>query len=103
MVLRTRLELHDILASIPGVVKAYYSPPASVFMEYPCIRYELAGIPVRRADNIPYLGCKRYTLTVIDEDSESKILEHVLMLPFCSFDRPYIADGLNHFVFTLYF
>lgn len=103
MVLRTRLELDDILNSIPGVVKAYYSPPASIFMEYPCIRYELSGIPVRRADNIPYIGYKRYTLTVIDEDPDSEIPNHLLTLPFCSFDRPYVADGLNHFVFTLYF
>lgn len=103
MVLRTRLELHDILKSIPGVKKAYYSPPASIFMEYPCIRYELSGIPIQRADNIPYFGCKRYTITVIDEDPDTVIPEYVLQLPYCSFDRSYVADGLNHFVFTLYF
>lgn len=103
MVLRTRLELHDILKSIPGVKKVYYSPPASIFMEYPCIRYELSGIPIQHADNIPYFGCKRYTITVIDEDPDTVIPEYVLQLPYCSFDRPYVADGLNHFVFTLYF
>lgn len=103
MVLRTRLELDDILSSIPGVIKAYYSPPASIFMEYPCVRYEMSGIPVRRADNIPYLGCKRYTLTVIDEDPDSEIPNYILELPFCSFDKMYVVDGLNHFVFKLYF
>lgn len=103
MVLKTRLDLHDIFESIPGVVDAYYSPPASLSMEYPCIRYELSGIPIRRADNIPYIGCKRYALTLIDEDPDSEIPNRLLELPFCSFDRSYVADGLNHFVFTLYF
>lgn len=103
MVLKTRDELQDILSAIPGVVKAYYSPPASMFLEYPCILYSLSGIRSDHADNIPYLGAKRYTITVIDEDPDSKIPEHVLRLPYCSFDRLYIADGLNHFVFTLYF
>lgn len=103
MVLRTRLELHDILTSIPGVKKVYYSPPASIQMEYPCIRYELSSIPIRRADNIPYLGSKRYTLTLIDEDPESEIVDRLLCIPLSAFDRFYAADGLNHFVFTLYF
>lgn len=103
MVLKSRIELQDILETIPGVKKVYYSPPASIKMKYPCIRYELAGISVHHADNIPYLGGKYYTVTVIDEDPDSEIPERVLGLPYCSPDRPYVSDGLNHFVFTLYF
>lgn len=103
MVRRTRLELQAILETIPGVAKVYYSPPASVFMEYPCIRYELAGMTVRRADNIPYFGAKRYSVTLIDEDPDTEIPSHMLNIPFCSFDRAYVADGLMHFVYTLYF
>lgn len=103
MVQRTRLELHDILEKIPGVADAYYSPPASIQMEYPCIRYELSGAPQRYADNKKYFGTRRYTLTLIDDDPDSDIVDRILELPYSSFDRAYAADGLMHFVFTLYF
>lgn len=106
MDLRPREELSDILSSIPGVKKTYYSPPATIQMapmNYPCIRYSLSGIPIRRADNIGYFGRKRYTLTLIDENPDSTIPNDILELPYCSFDRMYVSDGLNHFVFTLYF
>lgn len=103
MALRPRVELQDILEKISGIKHAYYAPPTNLTMEYPCIRYELSSIFRRNADNIPYLGAKRYTLTLIDEDPDSPIMMAILQLPYCSFDRFYTADGLNHFVFTLYF
>lgn len=103
MALRPRVELQDILERIPGVKHAYYAPPTNITMEYPCIRYELSSIFRRNADNIPYFGAKRYSLTLIDEDPDTSIVMAILHLPYSSFDRSYIADGLNHFVFTLYF
>lgn len=101
--LQPRQGLSDILHKIPGVNGVYYQAPASVEMKYPCIRYELSGIPIRRGDNIPYLGCKRYTCTVIDENPDSTIPDAMFNIPYCTFDLVYVADGLNHFVFTVYF
>lgn len=73
-------------------------------MKYPCIRYEFSDQNVNYADDIVYLKHYRWTLTVIDQDSTSEIPEKLeKSLTYCSFDRPYFADGLAHFVLTLYF
>lgn len=101
---RTQAELHDILSEIPGVKKAYYSPPSGINMDYPCIIHKLSSVFSRYADNFPYIWMKCYTLTLIDEDPDTEIFYEILKMPYCSLDRPpYVADGLNHYIFTLFF
>lgn len=80
----------------------YFQPPQSVKMIYPCIRYELDSESVRYADNSRYKHHKRYKITVIDRDPDSTIPDEVAKLIYCSFDRPYVADGLNHWVYHIY-
>lgn len=100
----SRLDLHKELCTILGNRNVYYSPPASVLMKYPCIKYSLIGADQRQADDRNYKITKRYEIIVIDKDPESAIpdaiLEHFQM---CSFDREYISDNLNHSVLTLYY
>ena len=62
-----RLELHRILSAIPGVKKAYFQPPATVKMVYPCIVYELNNMDTQYADDKPYSVMKGYTVTAIDQ------------------------------------
>lgn len=100
---RSRLELHEVLCDILGSRNVYFQPPESLKLKYPCIVYDLSDIPTEKANNGTYLKYKRYTVTVIDEDPDSEIPEKVLALPYCSFDRPYKSDNLNHSVLTLYF
>ena len=52
--------------------------------------------------NNSYLHTKRYQVTVIDKDPDSLIPERILSLPFCSFNRSFTSDNLNHWVFSLY-
>lgn len=100
----SRLVLQKELSAIKGVKKAYFQPPASVRMEYPCIVYELSHKNVLHADNQIYRLKNRYAVTVIDRNPDSKIPDLVLTsFPYCSFDRPYKADNLYHYVFTLYY
>ena len=98
-----RLQLHDILSAIPGVKKVYYQPPESIRMEYSCIRYERSNGLTEFANNFPYKFTMRYTVTVIDADPDSRIVEEVAKLQMCTFDRAYSYDNLYHSVFTLYF
>lgn len=99
----SRLDLQKILESVKGVKKAYFQPPATVQLKYPCIIYELAGDRTQHADNIKYLRKKRYTLMVIDRDPDSEIYERLLDLQFSAFDRFYTADNLNHWIISLYY
>lgn len=96
-----RLELQALLTSITEHV--YFQPPESIKMQYPCIRYERDYLSRHHADDVAYVDAKRYTITVMDRDPDSEIPDLVAALPMCSFDRHYVADGLNHDVYKLFF
>lgn len=82
----------------------YFNPPASLQMSYPCIRYNYTNDQDDFADGIHYRRFRRYTITVIDLDSDSLIPDAlVARLPYCSSDRNYEVDGLHHFSFTLFY
>lgn len=100
---RSQLELQTLLEGLPGVEKAYFQPPPNQTLVYPCIVYKRSDSYVAYADNVRYLLKKRYTVTVIDRDPDSPISDLVEELPFTRIDRCYPANGLNHFVFNLYF
>lgn len=103
-----RLDLQNefigILGTSPEDSRVYFNPPKNLAMKYPCIRYSLSGIDDKRANDKLYNYTNKYDGVVIDRDPDSeihmKILKH---FPMCSFGRPYIADNLNHFPFTLYY
>lgn len=79
----------------------YFQPPESVKMVYPCIVYKLSGMPDGYADNIVYFEQRKYQVTVIDPDPDSKLREKVAQMKGARFIRPYVADNLNHFVFEV--
>lgn len=101
--------LHDILLKIiggpfpDGESHCYFEPPANKQIAYPCIVYHHTNDQDEYADNIHYTKSKRYTVTVIDEDPDSKIPDKLKELPYCSSDRNFSSDGLSHFVYTLYY
>lgn len=98
-----RLKLHEILCGILGSREAYFQPPDSLKMKYPAIVYGLSDIPSLHADDGVYLSGRKYSVTLIDKDPDSPLVEKITDLPTCRFDRPYKADNLNHWVFTLHY
>ena len=100
-----RIDLHNKLCELLAAFgrNVYYQPPSSYRIAYPCIVYSLLNIETKFADNIPYAHQKQYSLTVIDNDPDSTIVDKVADLPGCSFDRPYMADNLYHWVFTIHY
>lgn len=100
---KDRLQLHEILCELLGSRNCYFSPPSDLKMSYPCIRYEMVNTDTTFADNYHYANANRYTVTVIDEDPDSKLRRKLLDLPYCTSDRNFASDGLYHFVFTLFF
>lgn len=101
--MRQRIELQKLLQSCAGTGKVYFQPPESVRMTYPCIIYTLDRDKPKFADNKIFHNLNRYTVTVVDKDPEGIIKDRVRELKYCSFERSFRADNLNHFVFTIYF
>ena len=98
-----RLDLQKLLVDLLGSPNVYFQPPPSLKMNYPAIVYNRDSIRTAFADNKPYKHKKRYQVTVIDPDPDSKIHERVAKLPMCSYERWFATDNLNHDVFNLYF
>ena len=98
-----RTDLQVVLEQLLGSSNVYFQPPSNIQLIYPCIIYERSYCNTTFADNKPYSLNKRYSLTVIDRDPDSTIVDKVINLPMCSFDRHYVSDNLNHDVFNLYF
>ena len=98
-----RPELHTKLCELLGSSHVYFQPPETVRLSYPCIIYNLDFINVKRADDVGYLGRKRYAITVISRDPDYSIVEELAMWPLCTFNRFFTVDNLNHWIFELYY
>ena len=98
----SRLDLQDKLEELNENRNVYFQPPSNIQMNYPAIKYEIDRIDTKFANDSSYIRNKRYTITVISKNAKPEIIDKLLDLPMCAFDRSYQSDNLNHFVFTIY-
>lgn len=101
--LNRRLEVDEMLRNIVGQKRLYFQPPASMKMQYPCIRYSRYNIENSFANGKVYKQSHKYEIIVIDEDPDSGIVFEVSKIPGIKHDRHYESNNLNHDVFTLYY
>ena len=100
----SRANLHEELCEILGTRNVYFQSPETVKMKYDAIRYELTGKDLKRANNRIYLSTNQYDGVVITTNPDTTIPDALLShFEMCSFGRPYVADNLNHYPFTLYY
>ena len=99
-----RLDLQAALEEILGSRNVYFNPPEDLRMSYDAIRYALGGKNFRRADNKVYKSTNQYDGVVItrnpDTDIPDKLIANFEMI---SVGKPYKADNLNHYPFTIYY
>ena len=91
----SRLELQSKLEELLGSRNVYYQPPESVKLNYPAIIYSKSNLLDRFANDKRYTKLSRYAITVV--------IDAILDLPYCSFDRHYTADNLYHDTLSLYY
>lgn len=99
----TRLDLQATLENLLGSKEVYYRTPQSKGMKYPAIKYKKVQPDIKRADDITYLSMQCYEIIVMTNAPDHPVIDELLKLPYCSWDRWYAADGLNHDVLTLYY
>ena len=95
--------MQTTLEEMLGNRNVYYQPPENLKMNYPAIRYKKSKVDSDYADDRTYNNTKRYELIVIDKMPDNPVIDRLLELPYCSFDRHYESDNLNHDVLTLYY
>lgn len=107
--MRSRLELQALLieAISPHVSsttkRVAFDPDVNTELVYPCIVYELSNDWKSYADNDKYRRMRRYTITVIDSNPDSRIPEELEKIRYCAFDRAFVSDNMHHWVYTLFF
>lgn len=99
----SRLDLHSKLEELLGNKNVYYQPPESVKMNYPAIRYSKSKPRGKYANNAVYSKMNCYELIVINKTPDHPVISKLEDLPYCSWDRWYVADNLNHDVLTIYY
>jgi hypothetical protein len=100
----SRLELHEEFCKVLGSRNVYFQTPESVKMQYDAIRYGLGGKNLKHANNKVYKTTNQYDGVLITRDPDTTIPDRMLSrFEMCSFGRPYTADNLNHYPFTIYY
>ena len=98
-----RIELHSLLEELLESKNVYYQPPESTKMQYDAIRYSMKKISSTYANDVKYSMRNCYELTVISKRPDHPVIKKLLSLPYCSYDRHYVADNLNHDILTIYY
>lgn len=99
----TRVDLQNLLTSLLGSKNVYYDPPESKKLSYPAIVYSKSDIWVDKADDVNYRKKTRYDAIVIDRLPDNPVINSLLELPYCSYDRHYVSDNLHHDSLTIYY
>ena len=99
-----RLDLQSKLEELLGSRNVYFQPPSSISMKYDAIRYGLSGKDLKRANNRIYSNINRYDGVIITKNPDSTLPDELLnSFEMASLGKPYTADNLNHFPFTIYY
>lgn len=97
-----RLQFQAHLESL-GPEKVYFQEPAQDKMVYPCIVYHIDEESVKFADNNPYNRVLGYQTTLIVRDPDSPLRDKIASMPMTTFNRFFVVNGLNHFVYKSFF
>lgn len=101
---KTREVLHNRLISVIGVKNAYFQPPATLKMQYPCIIYSVLAFESVFADNKNYLTDTAYNVIYVTKNPDNDVYYRMLNgFDKCTFVNYYIFDNLHHYKFKLYF
>lgn len=99
----TRIQLQSKLEELLGSSNVYYQSPPSTGMKYPAILYSKSRLESVYANNNKYAIRTRYDLIVIDKRPDNPVINALMGLPYCSYDRQYKSDNLYHDSLTLYY
>lgn len=98
-----RLDLQSEFEKSLGSENVYYQPPETIKMSYPAIRYSKKNILSEYANDRKYSMRNCYEVVVIARLPDHPVIAKLLEFPYSSYDRHYVADGLNHDVLTIYY
>lgn len=96
-----RILLGSKLKTLIGNENVYFQPPSNISLEYPCIVYSRKTMNSRSANNKKYKRFVGYSVTHISKNPTSETVQKLHELDNSFFERAFVANGLNHDVFTI--
>lgn len=105
MIEEQRLKFHNkLIAVLPVNFSIYFNAPTNISLTYPAAIYKRDGMNRKNADDKVYIKRCKYTLSIIDDTPTQSYIDDMLeAFDYISFDRQYVYDGLNHYIFTIFF
>ena len=97
----SRLELQSKLEELLGTRNVYYQTPESIKIRYPAIVSFKHNVVNTYANDRRYLQQHRYHIIVISKKPDESVIDKIMDLPYCSYDRSYKSDNLYHDVLIL--
>ena len=98
-----RPQFQQVLEALRPGLKVYFQPPEDMKMDYPCIVYQLDPGSTTFANNLPYSYEQQYEVSLISWQPDPELFKKLAALPKSIHARSYVADNLNHSVFSIYF
>lgn len=100
--MKTRTEMQTMLEELLGSSNVYFQAPPNTGMHYPCIVYRFNRFNIDRADNTAYLVTGRWEIHHMYKTIKNDLKEKfVFEVPFCSFDRRIVTDGIYNDYYTI--
>lgn len=99
----SRLELQNKLEEKLGTDHVYFQPPTSIKMEYTAIKFSKTKKDTKYANDSKYINLTRYELIVIAKKPDDPVIEKLLEMSYCSYDRCYKQNNLYHDVLIIYY
>lgn len=100
---KAHIESVKALTEPPTSFTVYGVEPTNTSMVFPAVRFEKSDEEVVYADNLPYDITDAYLVTVIEDDPNTPVAKLVRQLPWCAFDRYYVAEQLHHTTYKIFF
>lgn len=98
-----RVKLHHVLEDLISSRHVYFQPPESVKLEYPCIVYNLAKVPVTHADDKVYLMNPKYVIRYISKGADDVTKLRLVQGLGTPIIQTYAQNGLYHYIYELYY
>ena len=99
-----RLSLDELLKETLGdKVHVYFQPPTGYKINYPALIYKLDDLNDKYADDKVYKRRHVYYLLLILDEPDNDLVDRLDDLKHCTMSRPYTADNLYHYPFTIYY
>ena len=100
--MKTRTEMQTLLEGVLGSPNVYFQAPPNTGMEYPCIVYRFVAFNMEHADNKPYFVTGRWEIHHMYKSIKNDLKETFAFdIPFCSFDRRLITNGVYNDYYTI--